>query len=315
MGGLLSDIFNYIDTGRASHAMSQANIAAEHGVLGATAAGQSQLDVAGATGNKTLADALAAARGDVLKGTTAANQALAGTLGTEQKNLQPYLKGGAQGETALTKYALSNPQFHFNLQDYLNSPAMKFQMEQGTNAIQNSAAAGGRGLSGATLKDLTQYGQGLASTYYNQAFNQAQSQFQTNQNTTLQNLSALTGTGEVANAQSNTALQNYGNQVSANDTNAGRILSGQALGVAGEQSSQGLTIADLASRLGLEGSTLAGNFAVGAGNARAAGIMGQGQALSNGIGDLAGLAVGGFTGGAGIGGGAGAALGDIFGPH
>jgi hypothetical protein len=243
---IFGDVVGLVSGGRAAKAAGDANIAAEHGVLNATKAGQDQLAGAGVTANQTIQDMLA----------------------KQQGNTDPYVQGGAQGEQALTKYALSNPQFDpTKANDFFNTPAYKFQLEQGTNAIENSSAARGTGASGATLKALTDYGQGLASTYYQQAFNNAQSTFQTNQNTTLANLGALTGTGEFGVSQSNTALGNAGREMSGND----------------------LTVADLGSRLGLAGSTTAGNFAVGAGNARAAGILGQGNSLAGLVGDVAGL--------------------------
>ncbi len=45
---------------------------------------------------------------------------------------------------------------------FRTSPGYEFQRGQGLNAVQTSAAAGGRLFSGGTLKGLTEYGQGLA---------------------------------------------------------------------------------------------------------------------------------------------------------
>ena len=50
---------------------------------------------------------------------------------------------------------------------------MAFQLKTGREAIDTSAASRGMLQSGATLKDLTQFGQGLASQNYNQAVQQA----------------------------------------------------------------------------------------------------------------------------------------------
>jgi hypothetical protein len=46
-----------------------------------------------------------------------------------------------------------------------NDPAYQFQLGEGMNAIQRSAAARGTLLTGGTLKGLERFGQGLASTY------------------------------------------------------------------------------------------------------------------------------------------------------
>lgn len=59
-----------------------------------------------------------------------------------------------------------------DLYKYLD-PSIAFQMQQGLNALQNSAAARGNLDSGQTLKDILKYSQGLASTDFGNAFNRA----------------------------------------------------------------------------------------------------------------------------------------------
>ena len=51
------------------------------------------------------------------------------------------------------------------------TPGYQFQLQQGQEAITGRAAAGGTLQSGATLKDLTKFGQGLASSTYQQQIN------------------------------------------------------------------------------------------------------------------------------------------------
>lgn len=51
--------------------------------------------------------------------------------------------------------------------NYLNSTAYNFQLGQGQNAINSNAAAKGLMQSGGTAKALTQYGQNLAGTTFN----------------------------------------------------------------------------------------------------------------------------------------------------
>lgn len=69
---------------------------------------------------------------------------------------------GAQGS------AQSSPGF----QNYLNSTGYQFQMQQGQDAIASSQAARGLLNSGGTAKELEQYGQGLASTSFNNYLSQ-----------------------------------------------------------------------------------------------------------------------------------------------
>lgn len=66
---------------------------------------------------------------------------------------------GLGGDSAAQQTALSN---------FANSGGMKFLMGQGNNMINSNMAAKGALHSGATLKALDKYGQGLGSTYLNQ---------------------------------------------------------------------------------------------------------------------------------------------------
>ena len=55
----------------------------------------------------------------------------------------------------------------------LNSPAYQFRVNQGNQALQNSAAAKGLTRTGGTLKDFIDYNQNFASQEYGQEFNRA----------------------------------------------------------------------------------------------------------------------------------------------
>lgn len=151
--------------------------------------------------------------------------------------------------------------------------------------------------SGPALAALTQYGQGLAGTYYNDAFNRAQSSFNTNQNTTLNNLTALTNTGLAANNQNNTLLSTLGapqaaNTINAANTNATLQQYNAGLQTSGQQNLGTLnTNAQLgAGQLGVNAAKTAGDFSVNGANATAAGITGQGTAITQGAEDLGSLA-------------------------
>jgi hypothetical protein len=191
MGGMISNIMGAIKAPSAARKVAEANIAAEHGVLGA--------------------------------------------VGDAQKRLEPYQAAGEAGIGELQNYALNRPDFKFNPDDFMNSPAYKFEQEQGINAIENSSAARGMGMSGNTLKELTRFGQGLASTYYDSAFNKAANTFNINHTSTLQDLMSLINPGLSATSESN--------------------------------------------KLGLAGAEDAGNYAVGAGRARAGGILSQARSI------------------------------------
>lgn len=58
------------------------------------------------------------------------------------------------------------------LNDFYTSPGYNFRLQEGVNALDRSAAAKGRLISGAQTKAVQNYGQGLASDEYNNWVNQ-----------------------------------------------------------------------------------------------------------------------------------------------
>jgi hypothetical protein len=173
----------------------------------------------------------------------------------------------------LQAYAASNPQFSFagpQSAAAINTPALQFQEQIGDEGVTNQAAASGVGASGNTQEALSNYNQGLASTYYNQAFNQAQSQFQTNQNATLSNLQALIGSGSTANGQEIAAGSTFGvpqanNTINAANTNAGLQQYIGSLNLQGQTT---------AGNQGIQTATTQGGYAIGSASAQAAGLLG-----------------------------------------
>lgn len=94
--------------------------------------------------------------------------------------LQPYQTAGLGANTRLSELlgiggntqaegygSLSRP---FTPSDLANEPGYQFQLQQGANALANSAAAKGGFLSGAAQKELADYSQNLANTTYQQAY-------------------------------------------------------------------------------------------------------------------------------------------------
>lgn len=121
----------------------------------------------------------------------------------------------------------------FTMADATNSPAEQFALQEGSQAIQNSAAAKGSLLSTNTLQDLTKFGQGNAAQYQNQAFNQWMQQ-QTQQLNAQQSLAQVgqSATNTVAEAGSNAALAGAGAQAGA--TMAGTNAATGAIGKIGD---------------------------------------------------------------------------------
>ena len=140
--------------------------------------------------------------------------------------------GGDVNAPGYGKYATAE----FGADKFKADPSYAFRMSEGMKALERSAAARGGLLSGATLKGIQRYGQDLASTEFQNAFNR----FQAERAGTLNPFQALAGTA----------------QSSAN-------VLGQQAGALGQQ---------------------LGSNIIGAGNAQAAGTIGQANAIASGVG-------------------------------
>jgi hypothetical protein len=101
--------------------------------------------------------------GSLAGGKKAKNAALTGYRYLTGKNgVQSYVDNGRNANTGAYD-ALTNPN-STAFKNYLSSTGYNFQKQQGTAAITGSAAARGLLGSGSTAKALSQYGNNLAST-------------------------------------------------------------------------------------------------------------------------------------------------------
>ena len=100
----------------------------------------------------------------------------------------------------------------FKPSDLTTDPGYQFRLDQGTQALQRSAAAKGGLLTGGTAKDLTTFAQGTASQEYGDAFNRSLQQNQAN----VGNLFSLAGIGQNANTTLANAGENEANSMDKN---------------------------------------------------------------------------------------------------
>jgi hypothetical protein len=107
--------------------------------------------------------------------------------------------GGTAGAPGYGKYATAE----FGADKFKTDPSYAFRMSEGMKALERSAAARGGLMSGATLKGIQRYGQDLASTEYQNAFNR----YQAERTGTLNPYQALAG---VAQSSANTLGQQAG---------------------------------------------------------------------------------------------------------
>jgi hypothetical protein len=261
-GNIISGFLNRGAAKKASQAQIDAAEAAKRRVLEAAGTSEADVTAAGQRAPQLVNEAVGAG-----------NRTLSDALGRISDTTSPYLQGGATGTGAITDFVNKGlPQFNFNLADWQNDPGFKFQMEQGTNAIGNLASARGAAQSGNVLKDLTTFGQGLANTYYSDAFNRALKTFGTNRESELARIGAaegLAGRGLGAAGLQTGAEQNIAGQQARNTVGAGYY--------AGDT---GLSVADFLANLRKSAATEAGGLDIRGGEARAGGILGQNNATT-----------------------------------
>lgn len=119
----------------------------------------------------------------------------------------------------------------FTIADFEKDPGYQFRMDEGRNALEGSAAAGGGLFSGATGKRLERYGQDYASGEYSNAYNR----FNNDRTTRFNRLASIAGVGQSATNTGIASGVNTTNNVSdtiigqANAAAAGRVGSANAI--------------------------------------------------------------------------------------
>jgi len=177
--------------------------------------------------------------------TNAANQANStqqGMFNTTNANQAPWRQAGGQAVNALSQYyglggvnvpGQTGPSGVANYAQTLSKlPGYQFQMDQGTLATQRDLSARGLLQSGAAGKELTTFGQGLASNYAQQY------------TSGLQSLAGLGQSSVQATGQAGTAAAN---QIGSNQIYAGNA---QATGYANQSQAINSGLSGIASGVG-----------------------------------------------------------------
>lgn len=110
-----------------------------------------------------VANAAKKSAGQQVAGLDESNATLGQARGSIDQALQPYIQSGLRGLGAYEDALGLNGQFAGQQaqQQFQNSPGYQFALDQGVQARNRAAGAGGMALSGAQLKDLQGFGQGL----------------------------------------------------------------------------------------------------------------------------------------------------------
>jgi hypothetical protein len=112
-------------------------------------------------------------------------------------------------------------------EQYLD-PSMAFRQRLGEQSTARMANVGGGALSGNTLRALTDYGQGLASTEYGNAFNR----FQDERGNIYNTLANIAGMGQGAVNTGVNRGQSFAGQMTGLTTGQGAALAGGQIGAA-----------------------------------------------------------------------------------
>lgn len=174
---------------------------------------------------------------------------LAGYRGAGQTGTQGLLAGLADPNSYFGYQFQGFDPSGINIQD---DPGYQFRLQQGLGAAQNSQAARGLSQSGGALKELQDYASGMASQEYNNAYNRNYQTWQGNQAGRMNQASLRAG--QLSNLASlGMGATQQGNQLGQNYAN--QYLTGQ----------------------------------MGIGDARAAGLLGAQNSLSQGYQNVTGL--------------------------
>lgn len=116
----------------------------------------------------------------------------------------------------------------FGLEDFQLDPGIQFQMKQGQQALQNSQAAKDGVLSGAALKDLMTFNQGMAGTGYQSAFDR----YMANKSFTLGSLMDVLNTGQAAAGNLTSAAPGFSSGIAGSIMGAGNASAAGTIGTA-----------------------------------------------------------------------------------
>jgi hypothetical protein len=170
-----------------------------------------------------------------------------------------------------------------------NDPGYKERLQLGEDAIQRTALAQGTGLTGGTLKDLTQYAQTFGSTEYGNVYSRALNDYNTaldayklNYNTAAQQYNQkYQQYGDAYNKAYQTYMGNFGVSNTLNQENWANYMGLANLGLAGAAGTNAA---------GGQFATGATGTITGIGNAGAAGIVGGANATNAGLAGISNIA-------------------------
>lgn len=167
-----------------------------------------------------------------------------------------------------------------------NDPGYQFRLQQGQQALERSAAAGGAATGGAALKAAQRYGQDYASNEYDNVYKRELGTYQQNYNDLTADSSNAYNQGLSTYQQNYNGLTNDAN----NTYNRLATFMNNGQNAAVQAGSAGNAAAGNVANVNANAAANAANLNTQAANAQAAGTIGQSNAWANAINGVAGNA-------------------------
>lgn len=218
--------------------------------------------VAANRGARTQANAARDASNAQLQAQREANDLQREMYNQNRADMQPWREAGMGALSQLTAGLNPGGEFNrnFSMADFQADPGYAFRQAEGQKAIDNSAAARGSSLSGATLKALTRFGQDTASAEYQNSYNR----WNNDVSSRFNRISGVAGTGQQATQQIGAYGQSTASNIAQGNMNTANNVAGNT---------------------------------IGAGNARASGYVVMANAITGGVSNYLTLGMLGKTGG------------------
>ena len=158
-----------------------------------------------------------------------------------REDMQPWREAGQGALKQLTEGTTAGGDFNrdFTLADFTRDPGYQFRLDEGTRALERSAAARGGVLSGGALRGVTRYGQDYATGEFQNAYNR----FNNDRTQRFNRLASLAGVGQTATRDVASMGQQVAGNVANNIIGAGNAQASSYVG-------QGNAIAGAANTLG-----------------------------------------------------------------
>lgn len=138
---------------------------------------------------------------------------------------EPFRQAGVNALPELIAASRYDP---FTMVNFKLDPGYGFRMKEGLRALENTAAARGGLLSGNQMRELTNFGQNLASQEYMNAFNR----YQAERAARLNPLQSLAGMGQTTAANVAGQAGQFGQAMGANIIGAGNARASGYMGTA-----------------------------------------------------------------------------------